>query len=73
MGVSQFDLMHVALSSVNQPSIASRDENSEAAHVVKMDWTLSIAIHGRWEFCRGRDKVQHFEEKETRPPGTTGT
>ena len=66
--VTQTDLINVALSYLNQPEIASIDEKSTAARLMKLHWPLSIRSllsQANWSFALNRKAGQRLSEEET--------
>lgn len=74
MGLSQFDstitqidLINIALSYLNQPEIASLDEKSTAAKLMRLHWPLSIRSllsQANWSFAINRSGGQRLTEEE---------
>lgn len=65
--VTQIDLINIALSFINQPSISSLDERSEAAMLMKLHWPLSLRgllYKANWSFALERKKLEHLDTEE---------
>ncbi len=66
--VTQTNLINIALSYLNQPEIASIDEKSTAARLMKLHWTISIRSllsQANWSFALNRKAGQRLDEEET--------
>lgn len=66
--VTQIDLINIALSYLNQPEIASLDERSTAAKLMKLHWPLSIRSllgEANWSFALDRVAGQRLNAEET--------
>lgn len=66
--VTQTDLINIALSYLNQPEIASIDEKSTAARLMKLHWPIairSLLSQANWSFALNRKAGQRLSEEET--------
>lgn len=65
--LTKIDLINIALSYINQPSISSLEERSEAAMLMKLHWPLSLRsllYKANWSFALDREKLEHLQEEE---------